>query len=251
MDTGDITNGTILDWKLDAFSPHPMFNINVHVDGMEATHDSITNRPGTFRQICENIKITKKKGFTICTNTTVYKETNSKEIEALFRHLQMLGVDGMLVSPSFEFENIITPNPPLACPEQSRRVKVGGGGLFMKADEISKKFREIRDFAKKYRTWSTPLYLDFLAGLREYKCTPWGNVTYNIEGWKAPCYLITDRHYENYNEFIRDVNWNKYQSREDTRCKNCMVHSGFEASVALETGSKLKDALRMAWWTIF
>lgn len=230
------TNGTILDWKLVAFKPHPMFNINIHIDGMEKTHDAIVNRVGTFRQISENIRLAKKAGFTVCSNTTVYRETDPKEIEDLFRHLDTLGVDGMLISPGFEYESL-TPE--------------GEGRLFMARKEISEKFRQIRKFSKKFRLWSTPLYLDFLAGLREFKCTPWGNVTYNIEGWKAPCYLITDKHYENFDEFMKAVDWEKYRSRSDNRCKNCMVHSGFEATAALETTSKLKDALKMAWWTFF
>ncbi|MBI2341799.1 MAG: adenosyl-hopene transferase HpnH [Deltaproteobacteria bacterium] len=237
LDLGKVTylctNGTILDWKLDILKPHPMFNINVHIDGMEKTHDAITKRPGTFRQITENIRLAKKAGFTICTNTTVYKETSPEEIGDLFAHLQFLGVDGMLVSPGFDYSDV-----------EER-------AFFMTASEIRDKFSKIRKYAKKCRVWSTPLYLDFLAGLRKYNCTPWGNVTYNIEGWKAPCYLITDRHFADFNEFMNSVDWTRYQSRADKRCQNCMVHSGFEATVALETGSNLKDGLRMAWWTIF
>lgn len=225
------TNGTILDWKLDVFKPHPMFNINVHIDGMEKTHDAITKRPGTFRQVSENIRIAKAKGFTICTNTTIYKETSPEEIEDLFAHLHLLKVDGMLISPGFEYEDV-------------------NGVFFMSRAEIAKKFQAVKKFAKKYRVWSTPLFLDFLAGQRDYNCTPWGNVTYNIEGWKAPCYLITDKHYKDYAEFMNAVDWDKYRLRSDVRCKNCMVHSGFEATVALETGSNWKDSLKMAWWTL-
>jgi hopanoid biosynthesis associated radical SAM protein HpnH len=231
------TNGTVLDWKLPAFKPHKMFNINIHIDGMERTHDAIVQRPGTFRQVCENIKIAKKAGFTVCTNTTVYKETSAEEIEDLFRHLESLGVDGMLVSPGFEYEDL--PHP-------------GGvkGGFFMSAAETAEKFGKIRSFAKKYRVWSTPLFMDFLAGKRQFKCTPWGNVTYNIAGWKAPCYLITDRHFDGYAELMNGVDWERYQARSDGRCANCMVHSGFEPTAALETGTNLKDMLRMAWWTL-
>lgn len=227
------TNGTVLDYKLEAFKPGPMFNFNVHIDGMEKTHDAITKRPGTFRQIIENVKLAKKAGFTVCTNTTVYRETDVHEIEDLFRYLTMIGVDGMLISPGFEYTDVTDKD------------------FFMKAGEIQEKFKAIRKFAKKYRVWSTPLYLDFVAGLRDYDCTPWGNVTYNIAGWKAPCYLITDRHYADYNDFINSVDWKKFSSREDERCKDCMVHCGFEASVAMETGKNWKDMIKMAWWTIY
>jgi len=226
------TNGTVLDYKLDIIKPHPMFNINIHLDGMERTHDAIVNRPGTFRQVVENIRLAKKKGFTVCTNTTVYKETDPKEIEDLFAHLQFIGVDGMLVSPGFDYTDVADKK------------------FFLSVAEIREKFSEIRKFAKKYRVWSTPLFLDFLAGLRAYTCTPWGNVTYNIAGWKAPCYLITDSHFETYEEFMRGVDWDRYKNRTDPRCRHCMVHSGFEASVALETGSSVLDMLKMAWWTI-
>ncbi len=247
------TNGTVLDWKLPAFKPHKMFNINIHIDGMEKTHDAIVRRPGTFKQVCENIKLAKKAGFTVCTNTTVYKETSAEEIEDLFRHLQALSVDGMLISPGFEYVDLIPPNPPLVKGGDRSIppfVKGGGGGLFMTADEISEKFRKIQKFAKKYRVWSTPIFFDFLAGERDLRCTPWGNVTYNIAGWKAPCYLITDKHFDDYNDFLSNVDWDKYQSKSDKRCANCMVHSGFEPTVALETSTHLKDMLRMAWWTL-
>lgn len=229
------TNGTVLDWKLPAFKPHKMFNINIHIDGMEKTHDAIVRRPGTFRQVCENIKLAKKAGFTVCTNTTVYKETSAEEIEDLFRHLQGLGVDGMLISPGFEYVEF---------------GKGEEGGFFMSAAETAEKFKVIRAFAKKYRVWSTPIFFDFLAGERDLKCTPWGNVTYNIAGWKAPCYLITDKHFDDYSDFLKDVDWERYQSKSDKRCANCMVHSGFEPTVALETSAHLKDMLRMAWWTL-
>ncbi len=227
------TNGTILDRKLDILKPHPMFNINIHLDGMEKTHDAIVQRPGTFRQVCENIRLAKKKGLTVCTNTTVYKETDPGEIEDLFHHLDMLGVDGMLISPGFDYKD------------------VEDQAVFMTREEIAEKFGEIRKFAKNFRVWSTPLFLDFLAGLRDFKCSPWGNVTYNIAGWKAPCYLITDTHYEDFGEFMKAVDWNKYQAGEDARCRNCMAHCGFEATVAMQTSKSLKDMLRMAWWTIF
>ena len=46
---------------------------------------------------------------------------------------------------------------------------------------------------------------------------PWGTVTYNPQGWKAPCYLITDDHYEDYDTFMRSVDWDHYSSGQDLR----------------------------------
>lgn len=226
------TNGTLLDQKLSLFKPHKLFNLNIHVDGMEKTHDSIVERPGTFKKIIENIKLAKRAGFTVCTNTTVYKETEPEEVEELFALLTELKVDGFLVSPGFDYKEV---------EDQS---------VFLTRDEIQKKFRKILIFSKKYKVWSTPLFLEFCAGFREYHCTPWGNVTYNVKGWKAPCYLITDTHFETYNDFIEQVDWNHFTGGTDKRCKNCMCHCGFEATAALKVGSSIKDTIKMTKWTL-
>ena len=45
---------------------------------------------------------------------------------------------------------------------------------------------------RKWKFNHTPLYLDFLAGRRDYECTPWGNPTRNIFGWQRPCYLLAE-----------------------------------------------------------
>ena len=42
----------------------------------------------------EGIKAAKAAGFKVCTNTTVYKETDMREIEALFEYLEQFDVDG-------------------------------------------------------------------------------------------------------------------------------------------------------------
>jgi hopanoid biosynthesis associated radical SAM protein HpnH len=226
------TNGTLLDKKLDLFKPSKYFNINIHIDGMEDTHDMIVEKKGTFKKIIENIKLAKKAGFTVCTNTTVYKETKVSEIEELFKLLTSLKVDGFLISPGFDYKEV---------EDQS---------VFLTKEEIRNKFNEVLKFSKKFRLWSTPLFLEFCAGIREYNCTPWGNVTYNVKGWKAPCYLITDKHFKDYGSFISQVDWDFFASGKDKRCKNCMCHCGFEASAALKVSSSLKDTLRMTKWTL-
>lgn len=226
------TNGTLLDRKLDLFEPNKLFNINIHIDGMEKTHDAIVQRAGTFQKIVKNIKLAKEKGFTVCTNTTVYKETSAEEIEELFKLLTSLKVDGFLVSPCFDYKEV---------QDQS---------VFLNRVEIEEKFKKVLKFSGKYRLWSTPLFLEFCAGLRDYKCTPWGNVTYNVKGWKAPCYLITDNHYKSYSDFMKDVEWDYYASGHDKRCANCLAHCGFEATAALEVTKSLKDTAKMAIWTL-
>ena len=67
---------------------------NVHLDGMEKNHDIAVEREGVFREAIEGIKAAKAAGFQVCTNTTVYKETDMNEIEELFEYLEQFNVDG-------------------------------------------------------------------------------------------------------------------------------------------------------------
>ena len=76
-------------------SPIKRFFFNVHLDGMEKTHDIAVEREGVFDAAIDGIKAAKAAGFLVCTNTTVYKETDMAEIEELFEYLTQLGVDGL------------------------------------------------------------------------------------------------------------------------------------------------------------
>jgi len=225
------TNGQILKDKLPLFQPHHMFNINVHLDGLKQTHDIVVEKSGAFDKAMEGIKEALKLGFTVCTNTTIYKQTDVKEIKSFIKEVGQVGVNGILLSPGYSYEDV---------DDQS---------IFLTQEESINIFRQISKETKGKKVWSTPLYLDFLEGKRELDCTPWGNVTYNVKGWKAPCYLITDKHFDSYSDFITSVDWNNYGPQKDKRCRHCMVHSGFEATVALKAGASIKDALRMAMWT--
>ena len=227
------TNGQVLEKKLGLFTPNKMFNINVHLDGLAKTHDAIVELEGAFDKAVSGIKAAKKAGFMVCTNTTVYKQTSTKEIRELVLFLEDLGVDGMLMSPGFDYSDV---------EDQS---------VFLTKDAIVGKFRELSDVTSRPKVWNTPLFYDFLQGKRDYPCTPWGNVTYNICGWKAPCYLVTDGHYTSYDDFISKVDWEKYGPKSDPRCKNCMAHCGFEATVALTSTNSIGDMLTMAKWTLF
>jgi hopanoid biosynthesis associated radical SAM protein HpnH len=227
------TNGQDLEKKIGLFRPHKLFNINVHLDGLSKTHDLIVEKKGAFDKAIAGISAAKKEGFTVCTNTTVYKQTDAQEVIALIDYLDGLGIDGLLLSPAFDYSDV---------EDQS---------VFLTRDAIKEKFTQLREAGRGKKVWSTPLFLDFLTGARDYACTPWGNVTYNVKGWKAPCYLITDDHFDTYEKFIKDVKWEKYGPGNDKRCENCMCHCGFEPTVALTSTSSLKDALTMTKWTLF
>lgn len=232
------TNGMFIKKRLHEFRPTSRFFFNVHLDGLEKTHDLCVEREGVFAAAVEGIKAAKKAGFLVCTNTTIFKETNLEEIDALFAFLTKLGVDGFLLSPAYGYSAVHQTNPK------------GAAEIFLTRDDIRAKFQEAQKLLRKYRMMSSPIYLEFLSGKRELTCTAWGNPTRNVRGWKGPCYLITDEHHETFDDLMNQTEWENYGHGKDPRCEHCMVHSGFEASAALGVNGKLGDSLKMLMWQL-
>jgi hypothetical protein len=96
----------------------------------------------------------------------------------------------------------------------------------------------------------SPIYLEYLRGERELMCTAWGNPTYNPRGWKGPCYLITDKHYGTFKEFLEQTPWEKYGRGRDPRCEHCMVHVGYEPSAVLGGNRRLFDSWKLLKWQL-
>lgn len=232
------TNGMFIQKKLNQFKPSSRFFFNVHLDGLEASHDKAVERQGVFRAAIEGIKAAKAAGFLVCTNTTVYQETDMDEIDALFSYLTRLGVDGFLLAPAYGYAAVKQCNPE------------GAAELFLTREQIHEKFKHVDRLFKKYRLNNSPVYLEFLQGKRYLNCTAWGNPTRNVKGWKGPCYLITDTHFATFKDLIEKTPWENYGRGKDPRCENCMVHCGYEATAALGINGRLGDSLKMLMWQL-
>jgi hopanoid biosynthesis associated radical SAM protein HpnH len=232
------TNGMFIQKKLHEFKPTSRLTFNIHLDGLRETHDKAVEREGVFDAAIEGINVAKKAGFLVCTNTTVYKETDINEIDALYTYLTKLGVDGFLLSPAYGYSAVQKTNPK------------GAAEIFLTRDDIREKFKEAKRLFKKHKMNNSPIYLEFLSGERELSCTAWGNPTRNVKGWKGPCYLITDEHHDSFDGLINNTDWSKYGRGNDPRCEHCMVHSGFEASAALGVNGRLGDSLKMLAWQL-
>ncbi len=210
---------------------------NVHIDGLEYTHDLIVEREGVFKECVEAIKMAKLLGYQVATNTTVYKETNVQEIEQMFQFFSWLGVDGHTISPGYDYD--------AAKKDMMKRLGKNPKDFFLTRQMTRQKFSKILDWGKQFTIFGTPVYQEFLAGMRELTCTAWAIPTRNIRGWKAPCYLMTDGHYPTYQEMLSKVDWSKYGVVDgvarDPRCENCMVHCGYDPSGALGTNYKRGD----------
>ena len=229
------TNGQLLEKKLPSLRPTSHLLINVHLDGMDISHDRITGRAGVFATAVEGIRAAKAAGFQVCTNTTIYKETNLDEITVLFGYLTELGVDGLMVSPAYGYEAV--------CQSETG----AKNDLFLTREEVRERFLQAREVWGRFRLTATPIYLDFLCGKRELPCAAWANPTRNVRGWKAPCYLITDSHYPTYRELLEKTDWDQLGPGRDPRCEHCLVHCGFEPAAVL-FGNRWTDLVRMAVW---
>ncbi len=224
------TNALLLDERVfGVVPPQKRLTINVHLDGMRETHDHVCAREGVFDQAIEMIRQAKALGYHVMTNTTVFKETEIDEVEELCELSRGLGVDGMLISPGYQYESVET-------------------DMFLARRDIEEKFKRVLEISKRYRLASTPMFLEFAAGLREYKCSPWSTVTFTPRGWKGPCYLIGKSYTWDWEEFWNQTDWEYWESREDRLCQNCAMHSGFEASVVRELPRNPGDLMRLVAW---
>jgi MoaA/NifB/PqqE/SkfB family radical SAM enzyme len=209
--------------------PSQWFYWNVHLDGLERTHDIIVERGGVFREAILAIRMAKILGFQVATNTTVYRETDPEEIEQMFAYLSSLGVDGHTISPGYDYD--------AAKKDMLARTGQRPEDFFLTREATREKFARAIEWGAKYPILGTPIYLEFLAGVRDLTCSAWAIPTRNIRGWKGPCYLMTDGHYSTYRELLEKTDWTRLGVvngvAKDPRCENCMVHCGYEPTASL------------------
>lgn len=223
--------------KSRVIAPSEWLYWNVHVDGLEYTHDLIVEREGVFKECVAAIRMAKIIGYQVATNTTVYKETDVSEIEDMFAYLSSLEVDGHTISPGYDYD--------AAKKDMVKRLGKQPEDFFMTRQMTRKKFARIQEWGEKFTIFGTPVYQEFLSGKRELTCSAWAIPTRNIQGWKAPCYLMTDGHYSGYQEMLDKVDWDQYGVvngfARDSRCENCMVHCGYDPSGALGVDAEFGD----------
>ncbi len=215
------TNGILLEKNLDKFTPSPYLTFSVHLDGLKELHDKSVDRNGVFDVAVKAIKAAKAKGFQVTTNTTVFEGTAPQEIQNLFSFLDDLKVDGMMISPGYSYG---------WAPDQDH---------FLKREQTQALFREIlapyKSGKKRWNFNHNPLFLDFLTGVKDYECTPWGSPSYSVLGWQKPCYLLNEGYYQSFQELLDNTEWSNYgRASGNPKCADCMVHCGYEPTAAMD-----------------
>ncbi|MGE5611176.1 MAG: adenosyl-hopene transferase HpnH [Bacillota bacterium] len=229
------TNALLLKSRLDLFKPSKYLTFSVHLDGQRENHDSAVCRKGTYDTAVEAIRLAIGRGFRVTTNTTLFDGADPRSVRAFFGEMMELGVEGMMLSPGYSYEK---------APDQEH---------FLGREKTRQLFRKI--LSNREKRWvfnQSPLFLEFLMGLQEYACKPWGMPTYNIFGWQKPCYLLQDGYAETFAELMEQTDWEKYGTESgNPKCANCMVHSGYEASAVDATFGSMKGFLAAVRATLF
>jgi len=229
------TNALLLKEKLHLFTPSKYLTFSVHLDGQKEHHDFSVCREGGYELAVESIREALKRGFRVTTNTTLFDGADPKSVRAFFDEMMELGVEGMMLSPGYSYDK---------APDQKH---------FLGRARTRRLFRAI--LSNRKPSWQfnqSMLFLEFLMGRRDFKCTPWGMPTYSIFGWQKPCYLLQDGYAETFRELMETTDWANYGTESgNPKCANCMVHSGYEASGVDYSFSSLKGLMATAKATLF
>jgi hopanoid biosynthesis associated radical SAM protein HpnH len=215
--------------KLNRFKPSPYFAWAVHMDGLRERHDQSVSRDGVFDKAASAIRAAQQRGFRVTTNTTFFTHDSPDTVRRVLDFLNdELNVDQMMISPAYAYEK---------APDQDHFLGVQQTRELFKAA-----FADGR--RKRWRLNHSPLFLDFLEGKVDLRCTAWGIPSYSLFGWQRPCYLMADGYAKTYRELIETTDWEAYGRGRDPRCDNCMAHCGYEPTAVLATMGSLKESLR-------
>ena len=226
------TNALVMQKRLALFRPSPYFVWSVHLDGDREMHDRSVCEEGVYDRAVAAIRAAKDRGFRVNINCTLFNDADPERVAQFFDTASGLGVDGITVSPGYAYER---------APDQAH---------FLTRERTKQLFRDIFRRGRGARSWSfsqSGLFLDFLAGNREYRCTPWGNPTRNVFGWQRPCYLLGEGYARSFRELMEETDWDAYGTGNYEKCADCMVHSGYEATAVQDAVRHPLRALSVGW----
>ena len=226
------TNALLLQKRLGLFRPSPYLVWSVHLDGDREMHDRSVCEDGVYERAVAALRAAKERGFRVNINCTLFNDADPERVARFFDQAGDLGIDGITVSPGYAYER---------APDQAH---------FLTRERTKQLFRDIFRRGRGARAWSfsqSSLFLDFLAGNQEYRCTPWGNPTRNVFGWQRPCYLLGEGYARSFRELMDETDWDAYGTGNYEKCADCMVHSGYEASAVQDAVRHPLKALAVGW----
>jgi MoaA/NifB/PqqE/SkfB family radical SAM enzyme len=213
LHTSLITNGTLLESRIDEISPYINGIVYVSLDGLEKTHDEIRGVVGSFRKAVDGINAAKEK-VPVTINTTIMAE-NIDEIEGLVRLSKELNTQ-ISVAVAHEYSS--------------------GNTISLTTEKISKIAHNlIKMKYEGYPIANSISYFRVLAKDREWHCKPWATINVDPNGdIVLPCYV-----HNNYTSSVSileggikaavsNFDWKKIQN-----CQKCNLHCYVEPSLVL------------------
>jgi hopanoid biosynthesis associated radical SAM protein HpnH len=226
------TDGRLIRRRLHMIPPYTNFFWNVKLDGTEAVHDGRANRPGLFAEASDGVKAAKNAGFFVVATTTIYPDSNVRDVEALFGQLHVMHVDGYMLSPHYPARQMCR-NSAAAFHEQMRQ-----------------RFREASDLLSEYNLLTSPVYLEYLRGERELDCCAWGSPVYGPQGWAAPCTQLNCGSEQKYKSLVEKTVWENFGRGMNPRCEPCSSHAGYGTAAILGMNPKAGDFWKMVAWQL-
>lgn len=226
------TDGALIRRRLHMIPPETNFFWNVKLDGTESVHDARARRHGLFVEALDGVKAAKNAGFFVVVTTTIYPDTDVKDVAALYQTLHAMHVDGYMFSPFYPTE----------------KLRRSGSAAFH--EKMHERFREVSSALGDYNVMTSPIYLEYLRGERELDCCAWGSPVYGPKGWMAPCYLQDQGYAKSYKDLLEDTVWENYGRGINPRCEMCMSHAGYESAALLGANPKAGDRWKMLAWQL-
>jgi MoaA/NifB/PqqE/SkfB family radical SAM enzyme len=213
LHTSLITNGTLLESKIDEISPYINGVVYVSLDGLEKTHDAIRGVGGCFRKAVRGISAAEEK-VAVTINTTIMAE-NIDEIESLVRLAKELGTR-ISMAVAHEYCNINASSPA--------------------TDKISKIAHALIEMKREgYPIVNSIGYLKVMAKEKNWRCKPWAMVNIDPNGNVVlPCYVHNDYASSvsifetSIKNAVSDFDWEKIKN-----CRKCSLHCYVEPSLVL------------------
>jgi len=213
LHTSLVTNGTLLESRIDEIASYINGVVYVSLDGLEKTHDTIRGFSGCFRKAVRGIMASREK-VSVTINTTIMAE-NIHEIEDLVKLAKELDIK-ISVAVAHEYCNAKASAP------AGHEIR-----------EIAGKLVEMKK--KGYPLVNSISYFKVIAKEKNWTCKPWALVNVGPEGnLVLPCYVRNEYATSvsvletNIKTAISGFNW-----KETQNCQNCSFHCYVEPSLVL------------------
>ena len=213
LHTSIISNGTLLESRINEIAPYINGVVYVSLDGLEKTHDSIRGVGGSFRKAVQGICAAREK-VNVTINTTVMTE-NICEIENMVQLAKELDVK-ISVAVAHEYCNATASSPD--------------------ADKIPKIAHLLMKMKRKgYPIVNSIGYFKVMAKEKKWQCKPWSMINIDPHGnIVLPCYVHNDYASSvsvfegGIKRLVSDFDWKKTEN-----CQRCSLHCYVEPSLVL------------------